>query len=191
MAGIDSVLTRTGDTNPTLANRGNLAITAKADLLVSIHCNSFSDATANGIEVLYGTNATAKDKQLAASILDPLVKVLGLRNRGTKQQELGVLRAAAGVPACLVECAFISNPQEAIILGDDAGQETIAEAIANGIFQFLGVHKLIINGQRVTDYKMVLIDGTNHIPVRALQLMGFTVDFIPTTGEVRVDTKKG
>ena len=43
----------------------------------------------------------------------------------------------AQVPAVLVECGFLSNPEEAACLADETYQEQMAFCIYQGIVQFL------------------------------------------------------
>jgi N-acetylmuramoyl-L-alanine amidase len=70
---------------------------------------------------------------------------LGLRDRGVKPiydrrrerfvgQKLWVLRKSRR-PAVLIECAFLTNPREARLLGDDLGgfRERLAVAIFRGL----------------------------------------------------------
>ena len=46
--GVEVIMTRTGDTYPTLQERVQLANSAQADLLLSIHCDSFEKSSAVG-----------------------------------------------------------------------------------------------------------------------------------------------
>ena len=48
-----------------------------ADLFVSVHCNSFSSSSANGVETLYYPTS-AKRKRLAQCVQDALLKQTGL-----------------------------------------------------------------------------------------------------------------
>jgi N-acetylmuramoyl-L-alanine amidase len=104
-----------------------------ADYFISIHCNAAADQSANGAEVLiYGDRV----KELAKLICSDLAR-LGLTDRGVKQRaNLGVLKHT-NMPALLVETAFISNARDAAFLRDR--QDDIAAAIANAVFEFLGI----------------------------------------------------
>ena len=179
-----------------ITSRGELANSTNADLLISIHCNSHGDRNANGTEVLFELNATEEDQRLASAVLEPLLSALGTVNRGTKRQDLGVLRGAK-CPSCLVECAFISNQKEAEILKSDAGQDVIAEAIAKGIANYLGIEKepektarLFVNGEEVTSYEMKFIDGKNYIHIRFAQELGYYVNFDAITWDVHLLERK-
>ena len=43
------------------------------------------------------------------------------------------------MPAVIVECGFLTNPNDAAYLGSSAGQAAIAEAIARGVCEWAGV----------------------------------------------------
>ncbi len=66
-----------------------------------------------------------------------LVKDAARRDRGVKQAGFWVLWASA-MPAVLVELDFICNPNSAIYMGSETGQDKLAEALCNAIEQFLG-----------------------------------------------------
>jgi N-acetylmuramoyl-L-alanine amidase len=103
------------------------------DLTISIHCNSFN-STSHGHEVLYYPTST-KGKKLAQSIQTALVKTVGLRDRGVKpRKDLCVLTRTKSV-AVIVETAFISNPNEAKLLGENPA--LFAKAIAEGVKNYL------------------------------------------------------
>lgn len=56
-------------------------------------------------------------------------------NRGVKQGVLAVLTNAV-MPAVLVEVGYLSNPKEALLLGDPAFQNKAADSIARAIHRF-------------------------------------------------------
>ena len=144
----ETVLTRDGDQTLSLKERTDLANREDA-YLVSIHCNAAEDPRAHGAEVwcfaetdVDGTESAGY--RIARAIQEELV-ALGLRDRGVKAiydrkegkyigRKLWVLRKTRR-PAVLVECAFISNPEEASRLGDEHGdfKERLAVAIFKGI----------------------------------------------------------
>ena len=58
-----------------------------------------------------------------------------LKNMGVKQAPFYVL-IGAEMPAILIEIAFISNPEDAKLLGDDEFIDQLAEQISDGISQY-------------------------------------------------------
>jgi N-acetylmuramoyl-L-alanine amidase len=73
---------------------------------------------------------------LALAVQNRLNTRLGLRDRGVKQAPFAVLTGAT-MPAVLVEVGFLSNPGEARMLRDPDHQQKIAEAVAEGVADFL------------------------------------------------------
>ncbi|MGC4039947.1 MAG: N-acetylmuramoyl-L-alanine amidase [Flavobacterium sp.] len=59
----------------------------------------------------------------------------GIKSRGVKQAPLMVLYKAF-MPSIVIEMGFISNPAEGARLDSDAGQQQIAESIANAIIAY-------------------------------------------------------
>lgn len=131
------IYTRTGDVFVELSGRADIANAAKADLFVSIHCNSADNMSANGMEVYCYTHASEASKCAARVIYDKLLAVCGLRGRGVKSKDLAVLRETH-MPAVLVELGFISNYGDRAKLLNVDWQDSAARAVADGIKEALG-----------------------------------------------------
>lgn len=108
-----------------------------ADLYVSVHCNSSTDASAHGIET-YALKIGGKAEKLAEIIQTKLVAATGLNDRGVKFANLHELRET-NAPAVLVEMGFISSPAEELLMNSDAWDERVAVAIFNGICEFANI----------------------------------------------------
>lgn len=139
--GIDVVYTRTSDkvswpsiVVQDLQKRCDIANSENVDYFVCIHANSADISSANGQETYYAPGSAAGQK-LAESIQREITKATNLYNRGTKTENFYVL-LHTNAPAVLVETGFISNPNEEKLLNSDSFQNTIAQAIANGIIKF-------------------------------------------------------
>lgn len=137
LTGYEVVYTRDEDVYVGLAERALIANQAKADLFVSVHCNSAPSASANGMEVYVHTTRSAASKRAASAIYDCLLPVSGLRGRGVKADNFAVLRETK-MPAVLIELGFISNPDDRAKLTDSAWQDDAAQAIADGIIEAVG-----------------------------------------------------
>jgi len=145
-----------------LVTRAACANAANASVLVSIHFDGFSDPSVGGTETFYDAARpfAATSKRLAADLQSGLVAGLGTSDRGVWTDdhlaapaltasgnsyghliELGP--AAAGwvdvpsqMPGALVEPLFITDPTEAAIASDPAGQQRIAQAMEAGLIKF-------------------------------------------------------
>ena len=97
-------------------------------LFVSIHHNS-GVSSAKGTEVYY---FNPYSRQLAANLSGAVAGALGTTNRGDKY---GAYRVTTHMdfPAVLVECGFLTNPEELSKLQSDSYKNAIATSIADAI----------------------------------------------------------
>ena len=133
---LDVRLTRRSDVFLSLSERIGAANAWSADVYVSIHANSYSDADVAGIETMIDKSQTwgGESDRLAQLLQDRLVRATGSRNRGVKHATL-YLRSAE-MPAALVELGFLTNPDEAAALQRLSVQTAMADAILEGIVRF-------------------------------------------------------
>lgn len=147
---IKVILTRTddnglyseSDTNKKMADmkkRCEIANSSGADIVVSIHQNSYHSSAVKGAQVFY-YKESEKGKALAGNIQNKLVEELaeGEKGRVEKANDNYYLLLNVNSPAVIVECGFLSNPGEAAALMDSTYQERIAVAVADGIKEYLG-----------------------------------------------------
>lgn len=131
---IDLVLTRSGDTYPTLSDRVKIAEKLKADIFVSVHANSGS-ASASGVETYYTRNSSL---ELAKVMHKYLVKSSGITDRKVRYASLHVTRETT-MPAVLLECGYLSNKNDEALLYTEEFQNKVAEGIVAGIKEYLKV----------------------------------------------------
>lgn len=158
---VELVYTRDTDQTVELRERSDIANKAKADCLVSIHCNGAIGREANGVET-YCYQTGGEGEKLAKSIQKYMV-LLGLTDRGVKTKNLHMLRETI-MPAALVEVAFISNPKEEELLSNDEFQEKAAKAVADGLIEYFGLklHDNIVSWARDAVEKAVAIGLVNN-----------------------------
>jgi len=133
------ILTRRDDTYTYPTNRVLTANRLGADLYVSIHANAHSSPSASGIETLVH-ESKGRDTpcyHLAELLQRELVAATGAEDRGIKWAPLFIRRAQ--MPAALVEVGFVTNPREARLLQTISYQSIIAEAILDGILDYLKI----------------------------------------------------
>lgn len=133
--GLSVVMTRTEDSDVSLARRCEVANRAGAAVFVSLHCNAAVNTEAHGTETYHLEGASA-GRVLATHIHRGLT-ALGLRDRGVRTAGYYVLRHTR-MPAALVEVAFITNPENAARLASVSFQNAVADAMAEGIRAYLG-----------------------------------------------------
>jgi N-acetylmuramoyl-L-alanine amidase len=132
-------MVREGDENPNLRERARRAQASGAQLFVSIHANAAD--TAHGYLRIGGASMFYKhphSRDLAQAIQQRMLQATGLPDFGRVGNfNYAPTRLLSGMPAVLVEQAFVSNPQEEALLLEPAFRERIARAIRLGLEDFL------------------------------------------------------
>jgi N-acetylmuramoyl-L-alanine amidase len=132
--GIQVIMTRGSDYFVTLPGRVTMAQRANADVFVSIHANS---AGANRPEVS-GLETYHYDSglRLAQIVHSKILQSLNVRDRNVRKARFYVLRKTS-MPSILVETGFLTGRDDAAKLRTSAYQNQMADAIAQGILQYL------------------------------------------------------
>ncbi|MGM9987325.1 MAG: N-acetylmuramoyl-L-alanine amidase, partial [Bacillaceae bacterium] len=147
--GANVILTRTSDTYLTLSERTRIAEDIEADAFLSIHANSSTSDSANGLETWYyssgravmaASERDAKSKILAQMVQEELVAELGLTDRGIKEGSFYVIANTRSMPSALTELGFVSNPKESLFIDDTAVQKRMAQAITRGFIRFFATY---------------------------------------------------
>ncbi|RKD25403.1 N-acetylmuramoyl-L-alanine amidase [Caminicella sporogenes DSM 14501] len=122
--------------NEDLKKRKKLFDESNADAIISIHLNSFSESKYYGAQTFYPKNSE-KSKLLAELIQDELIRVLdnGNTRKAKLKNDVYILQNVK-VPTVLVECGFLSNPDEEKLLQNKWYQEKIAWSIYIGILRY-------------------------------------------------------
>ena len=101
-------------------------------LAVSIHQNSYHEENVFGAQVFYYKTSTEGEKA-AAVIQEALQEVNPENTKKIKANDTYYLLKRTEVPTIIVECGFLSNPEEAAKLTDTKYQKKMADAITKGI----------------------------------------------------------
>lgn len=131
--GVEVMLTRNADYFVSLQGRTAMANRARADIFVSIHANAVGGGrtNVNGMEVFYSGS-----RDLAAAIHRSIIRSINVRDRGVKQARFYVLRNSR-MPAALVEVGFVTGAEDNPKLRDPAFRRRMAQAIAQGILDYI------------------------------------------------------
>jgi N-acetylmuramoyl-L-alanine amidase len=135
--GFKVYMTRERDNYVKLYDRSGIANQLNADLFISIHINAAKNTNAHGMETLYDPDPTRNNKALADAIQNELIRKTGATNRGTVKRPDLVVTRETEMDAVLVELGFVSNPSDLANLLNDAYLEKCAEAMRDGIIEFI------------------------------------------------------
>ena len=98
-------------------------------VLISIHQNHFSDSKYSGAQVFYP--ATTGSRELSSKLQDNIKNTLNPdSHRAIKKADGIYLMQHINCPGALIECGFLSNPQEEYMLRTQDYQQKISSVIA-------------------------------------------------------------
>ena len=110
---------------------------SNADLVISIHQNSYTDPAVYGAQCFYHADS-AESKELAASIQNQIITSTNqTKIREIKSNNDYYLLKHSTLPTVIVECGFLSNPKEEQLLLTEEYQRKMAWAIHLGILQYI------------------------------------------------------
>lgn len=117
-------------------NRVKIGNESSADIFVSIHLNKIPQQQYDGWQTFYNAK-NADGQKLAVSIQKSLNDAIQKENnRVAKSIENIYIVKHVEIPTTIVECGFLSNPDEEKLLLDDEYQNRLAWGIYNGIIDY-------------------------------------------------------
>lgn len=119
-----------------IRNRVKIGNESSADIFVSIHLNKIPQPQYDGWQTFY--NAKSEDgKRLANLIQSSLNEAIQKENKRVAKsiENIYIIRKVE-IPTTIVECGFLSNPEEEKKLLDDNYQNRLAWGIYNGIIDY-------------------------------------------------------
>lgn len=147
LMGYDTIMVRTDDTdlgtegdsvrekkNSDLRNRAGLVNQQENAILVSIHQNHFPQSQYSGPQVFYA--AAGDSKSLAEALQASLNSTLG-SSRAVKKADGVYLMEHIDTTGILVECGFLSNPNEEALLQKPAYQQKLCSILAATLAQYI------------------------------------------------------
>lgn len=132
--GVETVLTRDADYFVTLPGRVEMAQRTGADIFVSIHANSAGEnrPEVSGLETYYYDSGL----DLARNVHNKILQNVNVRDRRVRKARFYVLRKNS-IPSILVELGYLTGEEDVANLQRSTYQNQMAQAIAQGILQYL------------------------------------------------------
>jgi len=145
-AGLNVVLTRETEKNASdggnkrqdMQKRKEIIEQAEPNAVISIHCNKFPDKNRRGAQVFFQANAK-KGIVLARHVQDS-INPINTEHVGRTFSALKgdyYVTNCSSYPSVIVECGFLSNPQDDRLLNSESYQLQLVEAIARGLLTYL------------------------------------------------------
>lgn len=145
--GVEVLMTRNNiSEDPSLSDRGAMAVKNGCDVFLSLHSNASSAPSAYGVEGYYSIS-TPDARGLLQGLCNVTVNNLPgskVRRVTTKvsdgQDYYGVLRASKGIKySALIEMGFHTNPGELACIRLDEWHKVVAEQMAKTFSDFFGL----------------------------------------------------
>ena len=142
-AGARVILTRDADRQYSdnkredLTARLGLARENGAEMVISIHMNEYRSRRESGPQVFYRAGQE-ESRLLAGALQSSLIRALApKKERAAMAGDYFIL--SLDVPSVLVECGFLSNPEEEKLLLTASYRRKIAEAIRDGVIEYFSL----------------------------------------------------
>ena len=117
-------------------NRVKIGNESAADIFVSIHLNKIPQEQYYGWQCFYKQN-DEKSMKLAKSIQENLNGAIQKENKRVAMKlDTVYIMKHVEIPISIVECGFLSNPEEEKQLLEDTYQDRLAWGIYNGIMDY-------------------------------------------------------
>ena len=111
-----------------------------ADLVLRIHCDGVSKKSVNGIGLYVNKSfdISAESKRAAKCLMPRMLEATGANQRGIFERDSYTGLNWSEVPCILVECGYMSNPEEDVLLNDPDYQQKLADGMVEGICDYFG-----------------------------------------------------
>ena len=119
-----------------IKNRVKIGNESSADIFVSIHLNKIEQSQYYGWQTFFKTN-NEQSKKLAQNIQQSLNESIQKENKRESLKISGkYIIDHVEIPISIVECGFLSNPEEEKLLQQDEYQSRLAWGIYTGIMNY-------------------------------------------------------
>lgn len=147
-AGVNVVMTRTNDDglysdeadNKKLSDmrrRREIINNAQPDLVISVHMNSFPLDSCKGAKTFYQIDSETSF-EVAKSIQNSLYYYIENASKTVGAGDYYILNCTK-YTSILIECGFVSSPEEEVLLNTDEYREEFMYSVYRGIMLYLGI----------------------------------------------------
>ncbi len=119
-----------------LKERVRIANETEDGILISLHQNTYSDSRYRGAQVFYANGDCSQ--KIAQALQQNLIAVLNPNSQRKSKSAKGVyLMEHISCPGILVECGFLTNPEEEALLRNNEYQTKLCAVIAATVSAYL------------------------------------------------------
>lgn len=124
-----------------MLKRKKIINNSNADMLISIHLNSYPTISECGAQAFF-EESNETSKLLSDSIQTQLINGLPNARKSPNKGNYYILQTK-NIPCSLVECGFLSNPEEEALLITEKYQQQIAYSIFCGVIDYINSNENI------------------------------------------------
>ena len=121
-----------------MKQRQKIIENSSPDMVISIHMNSFPESSSRGAQVFYAKDSKA-GKLLADSIQDQFVQNLVKPRQSSEVGDYYIVNCTTA-PSVIVECGFVSNPEEEQLLLQEDYKDKVCYSVVCGILKYLMIN---------------------------------------------------
>lgn len=121
-----------------MKQRQKIIENSSPDMVISIHMNSFPESSSRGAQVFYAKDS-AEGKLLADSIQGQFVKNLVKPRQSSEVGDYYIVNCTTA-PSVIVECGFVSNPEEEQLLLQEDYKDKVCYSVVCGILKYLMIN---------------------------------------------------
>ena len=107
---------------------------SNTDMVISIHLNAFDTISEHGAQAFF-EDTNEESVNLSNSIQNQLINNLNNARKTPNKGDYYILKTRH-IPCSLIECGFLSNPEEEALLTTQEYQQKVAYAIFCGIIEY-------------------------------------------------------
>ena len=149
-AGADVYFTRNDDEalgqtkSEDMKKRISVVDESNADIMISIHQNAYPSENVKGAQTFYFKGSDG-GKALAEKIQASLISALDEKNKRTAKENTSYyIIKNTEIPSVIIECGFLSNPDEERKLNTEEYRLKTAWAIFDGIREYFNESELVL-----------------------------------------------
>ena len=120
-----------------MVKRKEIIEKANPNMVISIHMNSFPSNYVSGAQAFY-QEGDDNSKMFAESVQKQLLKNFDNAKKEANKGDYYILKCI-NRPTILVECGYLTNPEEELLLQKESYQEKMAYSILCGIIEYFKV----------------------------------------------------
>ena len=130
----------TADVNISNVERAEMMNRWGADCVLRIHCDGSTDHDIRGMAMYVRLSGEKAEEsfEIARCLLEAMGEACGAKQRGVFKRDTYSGLNWSKVPAVLIGCGYMSNPEEDRLLSDPEYQDRLAMGMAMGLTEYFG-----------------------------------------------------